>query len=816
MDTRLKKFKYSIFTKVICWLIAVLTFCFSFSLALKIGVNCYMVGIENYLQETEVSFYNTNSFLERFQSDFFDTAHLSSRNDTLIKKNLSEQKDKVVKKVYDEFVAEKVYIIKQELRYAVENWDDSYYKYEEYAETITTPEDYTSVYVGENTPVNVELAAKVLANAKGEEFLDYENLVRESAFEGHFSAVQDIVVDSGSDSRWDFVIPYNYSKEQAKAFISEEYDDFVSDYIHWNYDYEGSVYRLSQVNNLKYYIEDFDGTVTSNIEKIPENLKNNARYLLVNGDNYEIKGFDVLSNIEDSIKNSDYNVLCLYFDESFSESDIYSRMYETYKLINSEKVNTLIITFAIALLVSVLFFILWLLITGKRPNSEKAKLFFIDKLPNDIHLVLSAGIITAFSYALVELFDDYIQVMEYTDRLNHFFSFYATFCFIILGEWIASVVRTKKAGESYFKNTVIYKFLELIFKISTKLFKKLKKEFGYKPTSFKIRIVLAFIIYIIINAIFVTLFIVDVYEVFTRGFFVIISPIMFVIFNGFVCYQIARYINNLDKIIVASGKNEDVDFENKKVDSSLIKLAENLENSNKNLHKAVAEAIKNEQMKTELITNVSHDLKTPLTSLINYSDLLQKCEIDDVKANEYIGVINAQSGKLKRLIEDLIEASKVSTGNVQLNKTKINLAELAVQAIVEFTPDFEKNDLEIKFAEPVNAPVVFADGTKTYRIISNLLSNAKKYSAPHSRVYATVYGGEKYSCFEIKNVSKEALNISPDELTERFVRGDQSRTNDGNGLGLSIAKDLCKLQNGELNITIDGDLFKVVVKLPVE
>ena len=814
MDTKLKKFKYSIFTKVLCWLIAVLTFCFSFSLALKIGVNCYMVGIENYLQEREVSFYNTNSFLERFQSDFFNAAQLSSRNDTLIKKNLSEQKDKVVKKVYDDFVAEKVHIIKQELRYAVENWDDSYYEYEEYAETITTPEDYTSVYVGENTPVNVELAAKVLANAKGEEFLDYENLVRESAFEGHFSAVQEIVVDSSSDSKWDFVIPYNYSKEQAKTFISEEYDDFFSDYIHWNYDYEESVYRLSQVNNLKYYIEDFDGTVTSNIEKIPENLKNNTHYLLVNGDNYEIKGFDVLSNIEDSIENSDYNVICLYFDESFSESDIYSRMYETYKLINSEKVNTLIITFAIALLISVLFFILWLLITGKRPNSEKTKLLFIDKLPNDIHLVLSVGIITAVSYAMLELFDIYIQAMEYTDRLNHFFSFYATFCFIILGEWIASVVRTKKAGESYFKNTVIYKFLKLIFKISTKLFKKLKKEFGYKPTSFKIRIVLAFVIYVIVNIALVALFFADMG--YGYGFFIITTPIVFVIFNGFVCYQMARYVNNLDKIIVASGKNEDVDFENKKVDSSLTKLAENLKNSNQNLNKAVAEAVKNEQMKTELITNVSHDLKTPLTSLINYSDLLGKCNVDDEKANEYIKVLNTQSIKLKHLIDDLIEASKVSTGNVQFNKINLNLYELVVQAMVEFTPDFEKNMLDVKLQEPTNTPVVYADGNKTYRIISNLLSNVKKYAAPNTRVYASVYSEDQFGCFEIKNISREALNISPDELVERFVRGDESRSKEGNGLGLSIAKDLCELQNGELKISIDGDLFKVVVKLPVK
>lgn len=773
-----------------------------------------MVGIENYLQEKEVSFYETNAFLERFQSDYFDAANLSERNETLVKSNLSKQKEQIVKKVYDAFVAEKVRIIKQELRYAVENWDDSYYEYEEYAESITTPEDYTSVYVGENTPINVELAAKVLANAKGEDFLEYESLVRESAFEGNFSTVQKVVVENGSYGNWDFVIPYNYTKEQAKTFISKEYDYFVGDYLEWEYDDEGSVYRLEQVDNLKYYIEDFDGTVTSNIEKIPENLKNNARYILVNGDNYEIKGFGILSNIERNIESSELNVLCLYFDETFSENDIYNRMFNTYKLLNSEKVNVLIITFAVMLLISVLFFVFWLSLIGKRANSDKAKLFFIDKIPNDIHLLLTAGIILAFSGALFTLYDNFFEYLEYTDKINHFISFYATVCFIILGEWLASVVRTKKAGKSYFKNTLIYKFFDFIIRIGHKLFKKLKNEFRYKPTSFKIRIVLAFIIYIIINTVLVALFFSDVS--YGYGFFIITTPILFVVFNGFVCYQIARYVNNLDKIIVASGKNENVDFSGKKVDSSLIALAENLENSNKNLHKAVAEAIKNEQMKTELITNVSHDLKTPLTSLINYSDLLQKCEIEDEKANEYINVINTQSGKLKRLIEDLIEASKVSTGNVQLNKTKINLSELAVQAIVEFTPDFEKNDLEIKFTEPEKAPVVFADGTKTYRIISNLLSNAKKYSAPHSRVYATVYGGEKFGCFEIKNVSKEALNISADELTERFVRGDQSRTNDGNGLGLSIAKDLCKLQNGELSITIDGDLFKVIVKLPVE
>ena len=173
-----------------------------------------------------------------------------------------------------------------------------------------------------------------------------------------------------------------------------------------------------------------------------------------------------------------------------------------------------------------------------------------------------------------------------------------------------------------------------------------------------------------------------------------------------------------------------------------------------------------------------------------------------------MGVIDEKANRLKRLIEDLIEASKVSTGNVVLNKTKINLNELATQAIVEYTDDFEKSDLELIFDESAAKHIVFADGTKVYRVFENLLSNAKKYSARGSRVYARLYSQNGFGCFEIKNISKEALNISAEELTERFVRGDKSRTQEGNGLGLSIAKELCRLNGGQLVISIDGDLFK--------
>ena len=218
--------------------------------------------------------------------------------------------------------------------------------------------------------------------------------------------------------------------------------------------------------------------------------------------------------------------------------------------------------------------------------------------------------------------------------------------------------------------------------------------------------------------------------------------------------------------------------------------------------------------KAELITNVSHDLKTPLTSVISYVDLLKQCEITDETAKGYLDILEEKSANLKRLIEDLIEASKVSTGNVELHRTPLNLSELAMQAVVEATPELEGRGLEVKFTETEDAPIVFADGTKTHRILENLLSNVKKYAADHSRVYIRVADADAYGVFEIKNISRDPLDMDPQELMDRFVRGDRSRTQDGNGLGLSIAQQLCSMQGGKLDIQIDGDLFKVAVYLP--
>ena len=232
------------------------------------------------------------------------------------------------------------------------------------------------------------------------------------------------------------------------------------------------------------------------------------------------------------------------------------------------------------------------------------------------------------------------------------------------------------------------------------------------------------------------------------------------------------------------------------------------------LEQALQEQMKSERLKTELITNVSHDLKTPITSIITYTDLLSKCPQSDEKAKEYMAVLTEKSTKLARLVEDLIEASKLSSGNITLHPMVLDLGELTAQAIGEYQKEFEENRLQLVLDPDLPRVQAFADGSKTYRVLENLLQNAKKYSAADSRVYVRVYKQGDFGVFEIKNISAEPLNISPQELTQRFVRGDASRTKEGNGLGLSIAQELCSAQQGKLELLIDGDLFKARVYLP--
>ncbi len=248
------------------------------------------------------------------------------------------------------------------------------------------------------------------------------------------------------------------------------------------------------------------------------------------------------------------------------------------------------------------------------------------------------------------------------------------------------------------------------------------------------------------------------------------------------------------------------------------KLAEAINNIGAGLLHAVDDSTKNERMKADLITNVSHDIKTPLTSIINYVNLIRMEHIENERVKNYVKVLDEKSQRLKQLTEDLVEASKVSSGNVKLDMGKIDIVELVCQTGGEFNEKFESKELTIVTKLPKSAVYIWSDGRHLYRVIENLYNNVAKYALEKTRVYVEVQANGEAAVFSIKNVSEQSLvveNGTVDDLTERFIRGDSSRTTEGSGLGLSIAKNLTLLMGGIFDISVDGDLFKATLTLPV-
>lgn len=260
--------------------------------------------------------------------------------------------------------------------------------------------------------------------------------------------------------------------------------------------------------------------------------------------------------------------------------------------------------------------------------------------------------------------------------------------------------------------------------------------------------------------------------------------------------------------------NVDAKVDTKHMIWDLKTQGENINAIADSINLAVEERMKSERMKAELITNVSHDIKTPLTSIINYVDLLSKEEIESEKAKEYIEVLSRQSDKLKRLIVDLIEASKASTGNLEIHAEEIDVRMALLQVTGEYEEKLQQAGVELLLHIPEEGIMIQADGRYLFRIFDNLMTNIKKYSLNHTRAYIDLKTEGQDVLIIFKNISKDVLNVSGEEFTERFYRGDTSRNTEGNGLGLAIVKSLVELMNGSIRVIVDGDLFKVEIRFP--
>ncbi len=293
---------------------------------------------------------------------------------------------------------------------------------------------------------------------------------------------------------------------------------------------------------------------------------------------------------------------------------------------------------------------------------------------------------------------------------------------------------------------------------------------------------------------------------------VIILPFIIAIFVLWIFFN-----HRLSKLSTIIDSYADGEWDDCLIGNPLIigDIYRNMNKVSTSMQAAVAKSIRNERTKTELITNVSHDIKTPLTSIINYTDLLKREDITEDERKQYLNTLSRNSARMKKLIEDLIEASKASTGNIELNMMNCNVKTLISQSIVEHSDNAVINNLKIVCADIKEDILIYVDGSKLYRVFDNILGNACKYSLAGSRIYvsAVVNANDKVNII-FKNTSEQEITISPDELTERFVRGDMSRHSEGSGLGLAISKNLTELMKGTLAIDIDGDQFKVTLSFP--
>lgn len=285
------------------------------------------------------------------------------------------------------------------------------------------------------------------------------------------------------------------------------------------------------------------------------------------------------------------------------------------------------------------------------------------------------------------------------------------------------------------------------------------------------------------------------------------------------CFVFLRYMGYLNRIMkqteeMAAGRlTSEIKVKGKSI---FAKHAANLNALREGVRNSMSEQAKSERLKTELITNVSHDLRTPLTSIITYTDLLKNPNLTEEERKQYIDVLDKKSARLKTLIEDLFEVSKMASGNIELTKQRLDLTQLMKQSIGEHDEEFAKSNFDLRVSIPEQPLFAYVDGQKMWRVIDNLIVNALKYSLEGTRIYVTLKQTGSFAEFTVKNISKYELSENVEELTERFKRADASRHTDGSGLGLAIAQSIVDLHNGRLGIDVDGDLFKVTVSVPAE
>lgn len=571
--------------------------------------------------------------------------------------------------------------------------------------------------------------------------------------------------------------------------------------------------------NLTYLFADFNGgklytnrqayTDINKMQEYADILMQSGKYIIATP---KLADFQTNMDVEADqwssriMAGTDNYMYIMSVDTTYPIQDSF---YVQNKLFNKYApiINDVLVTGLVSLVGFFIGFVWLTMVAGRNGKDNGVHLVWLDRIKTELALAVIIGVWTtaiAFICSIIETWnvrywsDGYqtyaATIMErgFLDDDWILLGFGMLICCAAFFIGYLSIVRRIKA-KTFWKNSIL-----------RWLIRGTRKFFAYRSCTFKVTV--ATLGFIVVHWIAIASCGEGVWLFIT--FFVEGAALYYLIRKAIAKQKLKDGIRQ-----IADG-NVDYQIPTKDLKGDELDMASHINHIGEGLSKAVEKSMKDERLKTDLITNVSHDIKTPLTSIINYVDLLKRENIQDAKIQGYLNVLEAKAQRLKHLTEDVVEASKISSGNITMEYMNINFVEMINQTTGEFAEKFEKRDLQIVLNVPENPVMIRTDGRRMWRVIENIYNNAAKYAMEGTRVYADLIEKQHTVEFSLKNISEQPLNISADELTERFIRGDVSRSTEGSGLGLSIAKNLTELQGGKFDLYLDGDLFKVTITFP--
>ena len=572
--------------------------------------------------------------------------------------------------------------------------------------------------------------------------------------------------------------------------------------LNYYYEYYGNnVIWLIIDNNTKKAYTNLDYSLeTSSLQNIKDTIIQNQRYWnyengiiettvdKLNNDNIEYIESGLRQERFETIESNSYTIYTAVLDDLEYVDNIATNriLYNTLSSVSQKAV------FAIPFLIILIIALVPIIIVGvgRTRKQEGIKLNWYDKI-----LVEIAALISMFIGAIGACFTISVSGMN---TMTSFVLGISVICVGIFIMYLACIL---------FFETVVKRLKTHTFIKTTFIYWLYDKIRGFlKDIKITKKLVLYFILFILANLVCFGI-------MWSNGFpGFVLTVLLYGATYSFLSKRIKSYAKISETVHELYNGNTDIEIDENQMVKEMQETAKEINDIAGGLSNAIDEKLKSERLKTELITNVSHDIKTPLTSIINYVDLLKKENIQGERAIEYLNILDSKSQRLKKLTEDLVEASKASSGAIKLNMERLNVNELIKQVSGEFEDKFKAHNLEEIITLPENDVYINADSRYMYRVLENMYSNISKYAMEGTRVYTDILQKDNTILIELKNVSKQKLNISVDELMQRFVRGEASRNTEGSGLGLSIARSLTELQGGQFNIYLDGDLFKVTIE----